>query len=56
MPSQELLTNSIEMGGKDVPPYPVILESLGRIVFQPNNIKIKTKENHFIEHECKLTL
>jgi 2-keto-4-pentenoate hydratase/2-oxohepta-3-ene-1,7-dioic acid hydratase in catechol pathway len=44
-----------EMGGADVPPYPLVFgKPWSSLVWEPHPIKLKTKENHKIDHEGKL--
>jgi len=51
------LKNVKVIGGADIPPYPLVFEkSWSSLVWEPNPIKIKTKDNHKIDHEGKLLL
>jgi 2-keto-4-pentenoate hydratase/2-oxohepta-3-ene-1,7-dioic acid hydratase in catechol pathway len=52
--AKNYLKHAIEMGAKDVPPYPVVFgKPWSSLIYEPNNIKIKTSENHSIDHEGK---
>lgn len=50
--AKNYLKHVIEMGGKDIPPYPLVFQkAFTSLCFEPNPIKIKTKEGHKIDHE-----
>ncbi len=52
--AKNYLKHVIEMGGKDIPPYPLVFQKpWSSLLFEPNPIKIKTNENHNIDHESK---
>jgi 2-keto-4-pentenoate hydratase/2-oxohepta-3-ene-1,7-dioic acid hydratase in catechol pathway len=52
--AKNYIKHIIEMGGKDIPPYPLVFtKPWTSFVFEPNPIKIKTFENHRIDHESK---
>ena len=43
-----------EMGGTEVPPFPLVFgKPWSSLLWEPNSIKIKTNENHKIDHEGK---
>ena len=53
--AKNYLKHAIEMGAKELPPYPIVFgKPWSSIVYEPNPIKIKTKENHNIDHEVEL--
>jgi hypothetical protein len=55
--AKNYLKNVKVIGGADIPPYPLVFEkSWSSLVWEPNPIKIKTKDNHKIDHEGKLLL
>lgn len=51
--AKNYLKHAIEMGVKDVPPNPVVFgKPWSSLLYEPNPIKILTKDNHHIDHEC----
>jgi acylpyruvate hydrolase len=43
-----------EMGGTEVPPFPLVFgKPWSSLLYEPNSVKIKTKEGHKIDHEGK---
>jgi 2-keto-4-pentenoate hydratase/2-oxohepta-3-ene-1,7-dioic acid hydratase in catechol pathway len=55
--AKNYLKHAIEMGAKDVPPYPVVFgKPWSSIIYEPNNIRINTEEGHSIDHEGKTFL
>ncbi len=52
--AKNYLKHVIEMGGKDLPTYPLVFgKPWSSLIYEPNSIQIKTKENHIVDHECK---
>lgn len=50
--AKNYLKQYIEKGGKDLPTHPLIFEKpWSSILFEPNNIKTKIKENRIVDHE-----
>jgi 2-keto-4-pentenoate hydratase/2-oxohepta-3-ene-1,7-dioic acid hydratase in catechol pathway len=53
--AKNYLKHALEMGHKDVPPYPVVFgKPWSSLTYEPNSVKIKTKEGHNIDHEGML--
>jgi 2-keto-4-pentenoate hydratase/2-oxohepta-3-ene-1,7-dioic acid hydratase in catechol pathway len=52
--AKNYLKHAIEMGAKDVPEKPIVFEKpWSSLVYEPNPIKLRIKEDHIIDHECK---
>lgn len=50
--AKNYLKHAIEMGNKELPPYPLFFgKPWSSIVFEPNPIILRTKDNHIIDHE-----
>lgn len=50
--AKNYLKHAIEMGAKDVPPYPLTFSKpWSSLIYEPNPVKIKAKEGHIIDHE-----
>jgi len=52
--AKNYLKHAIEMGAKDVPAYPLVFSKpWSSLIYEPNQIKIKTYQGHVIDHEGK---
>jgi 2-keto-4-pentenoate hydratase/2-oxohepta-3-ene-1,7-dioic acid hydratase in catechol pathway len=41
-----------EMGGKDIPPYPLVFSKpWSSLIYEPNPVRISSKNNHIVDHE-----
>jgi 2-keto-4-pentenoate hydratase/2-oxohepta-3-ene-1,7-dioic acid hydratase in catechol pathway len=55
--AKNYLKQYIEKGGKDLPTHPLIFEKpWSSILFEPNPVKINSKENRFVDHESILNI
>ena len=49
--AKNYLKHAIEMGAKEVPPYPLVFSKpWSSLVYEPNPIRIK-KSSHIVDHE-----
>lgn len=52
--AKNYLKHAIEMGAKDVPENPVVFtKPWSSLIFEPNPVKLRTKDGHIVDHECK---
>jgi 2-keto-4-pentenoate hydratase/2-oxohepta-3-ene-1,7-dioic acid hydratase in catechol pathway len=55
--AKNYLKHAIEMGAKEIPPYPVVFgKPWTTLIYEPNSIKIKTNEGHNIDHEGNMLI
>jgi 2-keto-4-pentenoate hydratase/2-oxohepta-3-ene-1,7-dioic acid hydratase in catechol pathway len=52
--AKNYLKHAIEMGSKDVPTSPIVFgKPWSSLVCEPNPIKLRSRKDHVVDHECK---